>query len=529
MDVQFLKENADKHSSVFYVDSAKRDRTFFPTPSRYEVNFNEPFRNVFSIQVLDASIPRTHYNIDAHNNEFCFIIENMETTITLPIGDYADVDIIDETNRLLNGRIVMAFLSSPSDRRKQFIFRSIEPFQIKPFKTTLRSLLGFDEGNATVIDSQDDPEHFIRHELDNTTNSTTGGVNVPVTRSDIVLYQHFVANATGFVDSLRLQIRLNDIDIINVNEFILNARVMRGTTLVAKGSTTALRLQTSVVLSNWKSYESLQQGTAYYFVLNNSDVMYANYDITVDVVSSETQQLYFMQGVQMGSVEKLFVSENKINRYVLPDGNIDIEGSYFGITSNDLDITMSLAFNLTISEHMYSVVPPGIYNLLGDRYIVLRCPEIENHTMSSIRSFNTMNPDTDQTEIRQYETGIAKFKMSVVGFREERFDFNTLPPQEFHPIGKLTSLTFVFENQDGRLYDFKGVNHTLSLSVNFYKLQIKSFFNNINAIQQETREEFTEEQGGDDASPQRTSVQEHYDPQDQYDENWQPRFPNDGV
>jgi len=224
----------------------------------------------------------------------------------------------------------------------------------------------------------------------------------------------------------------------------------------------------------------------------------------------------------------LFVSENKINRYMLPDSTT-IEESYFGITANNLNVTMSLAFNLTISEHMYSVVPPGIYNLLGDRYIVLRCPEIENHTMSSIRSFNTTDPETDKTEIRQYETGIAKFKMSVVGFREERFDFNTLPPQEFHPIGKLTSLTLSFENQDGRLYDFKGVNHTLSLSVNFYKLKINSFLNNIHAIQQNTREESSEEQGGYDASPQRTFGQEYYDPQDQYDKNWQPSFPNDGV
>lgn len=527
MDIQFLKENGEKYSSVFYVDSAKRDRTFFPTPSRYEVTFNEPFRNVFSIQVLDASIPRTHYNVDAHNNEFCYIIGNTETIVTLPVGDYSDIEIIEEMNQRLNGRIVMQFLSSPSERRKQFIFRSIEPFKVKPFKTTLRSLLGFDQGNSTLIDSQNDPEYFIRHELDNINPSS--GVNVPTTRSDLVLYQHFVANATGFVDSLRLQIRLNDVDIINVNQFTLNARVMLGTTIMAEGSTTALALQTSVVITNWVSYESLHQGTAYYFVINTSDVTYANYDITVDVVSSETQQLYFVLGVQMGGdADVLFVPENKINRYKLPD-NTTIEERYFGITANDLDVTMSLAFNLTISEHMYSIVPPGIYNLLGDRYIVLRCPEIENHIMSSIKSFNTVNPDTDQTEVRQYETGIAKFKMSVVGFREERFDFNVIPPQEFHPIGKLTSLTFSFENQDGRLYDFKGVNHTLSLSVNFYTLKNNSFLNNINATRQKTREKHDEEQGGDGASPRRTLVQELYDSQDQYDQSWQSSFPFNGA
>jgi hypothetical protein len=293
-----------------------------------------------------------------------------------------------------------------------------------------------------------------------------------------------------------------------------------GTTLVAEGTTTALKLQTSVVIDNWVSNATLQQGVVYYFILNTSDVAYANYDITVDVVSSEIQQLYFVKGVQMeNDPDAVFVPENKINHYALADSTT-VEERYFGITANDLDVTMSLSFNLTISEHMHSIVPQGIYNLLGDRYIVLRCPEIENHIMSSIKSFNTVNSDTNQPEVRQYETGIAKFKMSVVGFREERFDFNILPPQEFHPIGKLTSLTFSFENQDGRLYDFKGVNHTLSLSVNFYKLKINSFLNIINAPRQETREESDEEQGGYDPSSQRTYVQELYDTQDQYDQGW---------
>ena len=529
MDVQHLKANGEKYSSVFYVDSAKRDRAFFASPSRYEVTFNEPFRNVFSIQVLDASIPRTHYNVDAYNNEFCYIIGTTETSLQLPVGDYTDVEIIDEMNQRLNGRIVMAFLSSPSERRKQFVFRSTDPFTIKPFKTTLRNLLGFDQGISTSIDSLNDPEYFIRHELDNINPSS--GFDVPVTQQELVFYQQFVANATGFVDSLRLQIKLNDVDLISVNDFTLNARVMLGTTVVAEGSTTALELQTSVVIEDWVSNAALQQGLVYYFILNTSDVTYANYDITVDVVSSEIQQLYVVKGVQVGNgPDTLFVPENKINHYALADGTT-VEERYFGITANDLDVTMSLAFNLTISEHMHSIVPPGIYNLLGDRYIVLRCPEIENHIMSSIKSFNTINPDTNQPEVRQYETGIAKFKMSVVGFREERFDFNILPPQEFHPIGKLTSLTFSFENQDGRLYDFKGVNHTLSLSVNFYKLKNNSFLNTIisNAPRQETREESDEEQGGYGASPQRTYVQELYDTQDQYDQSWQSPFSYDGA
>jgi hypothetical protein len=525
MDVQLLREKGEKYSSVFYVDSAKRDRTFYPTPSRYEVSFNEPFRNVFSIQVLDASIPRTHYNVDTHNNVFCYVTGDTEIAVYLPVGDYTDVEIIDEMNQRLNGRITMAFLSSPSDRRNQFIFRSTEPFKIKPFKSTLRDLLGFDQGNATIIESTNDPEHFIKHVIVDNINNTSG-VNVPVTKSNMVLYQQFVATATGYIDSIRLQMKLNDIDILNVNQFNLNVRIMRDTTLIATGTTTALALQTSVMITDWESFDTIQEGVSYYFVVNMSDAVYVNYELTVDVVSNERQQLFYALGVSMDFYPDVFfnAAENKINGYIVKD-NTSIEELYFGITTNDLDVSMSLAFNLTVSEHVHSIVPHGIYNLLGDRYIVLRCPEIENHIMSSLKSFNTVNPDTDQTEVRQYETGIAKFKMSVVGFREERFDFNILPPQEFHPIGKLTSLTFFFENQDGRLYDFKGVNHTLSLSVNYYQLKIYSFFNS-NASQQQPqeagREESSQEQSGDGASPRREDVPQLYDPQDQYDQNWQP-------
>jgi len=197
-----------------------------------------------------------------------------------------------------------------------------------------------------------------------------------------------------------------------------------------------------------------------------------NYDIVVDIVSNNTQQLYLKQGVTTDFDLASFLesTENTVNAYGSPQ---TVEERYFGITSNTVGVNMGIQCTLTTVQEVYSLVPPGIYNLLGDRYIVLRCKEIENHIMSSLKSFNGINPDTETFEEKQYETGIAKFKMSVVGFREERFDFNTLPPQEFHPIGKLSSLTFAFENQDGIPYDFKGVNHTITMSINYYKPILK--------------------------------------------------------
>jgi hypothetical protein len=222
-------------------------------------------------------------------------------------------------------------------------------------------------------------------------------------------------------------------------------------------------------VTDWTHFEDLRTAESYYLVLNVTNASaVVDYTARVDVVSGipGDVQLYTQSGASMSAFEESRLT--RVNEYT-HDGGDSIEQRYLGITSDDVGISMGLVMELTISKKRWSVTPPGIYNLLGDRYIILRCKEIENHVMSTIKSFNTFNAETDSMEEQQYETGIAKFKMSVVGFREERFDFNILPPQEFHPIGKLTSLTFSFENQDGNPYDFKGVNHTITLAINHYK------------------------------------------------------------
>jgi hypothetical protein len=49
-----------------------------------------------------------------------------------------------------------------------------------------------------------------------------------------------------------------------------------------------------------------------------------------------------------------------------------------------------------------------------------------------------------------------------------RFDFVNITRKPFHPIGKLAKLTLAFETKTGELYDFKGVDHVLLLSIRYY-------------------------------------------------------------
>lgn len=105
---------------------------------------------------------------------------------------------------------------------------------------------------------------------------------------------------------------------------------------------------------------------------------------------------------------------------------------------------------------LYEITTPGIVFFIGEKYIIIRSPEIEEHAFGSLAYNN-------------YNQGIAKFKVSGIGFNEERVELTKIPTREFHPIGKLSKITFRFETADGNPYDFKGLNHTITYLIKYYK------------------------------------------------------------
>ena len=104
------------------------------------------------------------------------------------------------------------------------------------------------------------------------------------------------------------------------------------------------------------------------------------------------------------------------------------------------------------ADGTHALVAPGIYSLVGDRYVLLRCAEVES-------------PRDAMSEA--YAPGIAKFTLGVVGYASSSLDYSTGGVREFHPIGRLSRLTLRFERPDGSLYNFRGVNHTLTFVVRF--------------------------------------------------------------
>ena len=74
-DIQYLKSNSFKQNYTFLIDSKDRDYIKNPHPNHYTIEFTTPFRNVFGLEVLDASVPRTMYNVDVNNNILYYYVE----------------------------------------------------------------------------------------------------------------------------------------------------------------------------------------------------------------------------------------------------------------------------------------------------------------------------------------------------------------------------------------------------------------------------------------------------------------------
>ena len=104
----------------------------------------------------------------------------------------------------------------------------------------------------------------------------------------------------------------------------------------------------------------------------------------------------------------------------------------------------------------YVVYAPGMMYILGNKYLLLRCPEIEAHLYRSLA-------------YTKYNMGLAKIRINSYGYNDEKTSFLKVPAREFHPIGKLSKITIRFETDTGVLYDFKGVNHNLVFAVYYYE------------------------------------------------------------
>ena len=98
-DIEHLYKNSLKESSIILVDSSKRDKDVYQSPNSYTIHFNDPFKYVYGVEILDSAVPRTMYIIDSNNDTLYFYTaSDGEVLIQIDRRDYTLDDLIAEIN-----------------------------------------------------------------------------------------------------------------------------------------------------------------------------------------------------------------------------------------------------------------------------------------------------------------------------------------------------------------------------------------------------------------------------------------------
>lgn len=526
-DIDYLRQHSIKQNYIFLIDSGDRDRVQFPIPSVYTITFDQPFLNVFGLQVIDADIPNASFNIDggnplySTNNTISFYIHDDSidistidpltyTLATIAPGNYTIQTLIaainSSTNPLLKMRlnndsdmpfetISIQTQTDPPETTNTLVFTCPYPFVIDMSQSTMAETLGFDLlTNANMNESSREPlqqrfttfmpklvqsdiykyhknqEYGMYHSVDLPPNIGLGNANMiydgptGITTNTVLDISNYVAQSFY----------------VPYNCYLTNVSAALGNrTGVVSGE-----IQWSLFANsnNFGSSSTLSPliypgipGTR--ITLSNVDeptygtikTQYIDGGYSPTISTSETTALfaYLTPGIywivlySQNSSNTLYYNDvplsggKSLNQFMLQSSD---SGYTYAAPLDDIGdgLQYNASLQITLQQEYHKLTAPGIYSLLGQRFMVLRCKEIEDHSTRSLA-------------YTKHNLGIAKFSMGVVGISQNRLDYSSVPLREFFPIGKLSKLSFQFETIDGKLYDFKGVNHTITFAVHYYE------------------------------------------------------------
>lgn len=496
-DVQFLKSHADEHEYVGIIDSAKRDKSKYPTPSEYMVTFNTPFTNVFNVEILDMFLPQSGFIVDGNNNTLFFRFLTSETSnedtdikllpsayesISLTPSNYTSDTLIEELNvqfakqARTSGRLIQVSpVSIPFSQTNKIFFDSDYLFEIEAGLSSASSVLGFGSV-AGSIRAEQLTEFVVSR------NVFFSGAVVHLESTNQVVTQSFmnVRKSLSFYQLIDVELA------VNLDSFVFYFEVQGN-----------LPSQSKFVV---KIYEvnNAYDGTPSNLIDNISDLVFQSWISDVhEVMVQKDGKGYLSHSIQnrasLGQAQQdeffQWTAKGK------EDGEILLAGRTYALTivdevSDDPNNCLKLVYDFVpnvkpntlfeINEDMneLTVLPkvnqqvsiqlivdvkrhrlnaPGVVNLFGERYIQLRCPELEQH-MHRSRAFETYNAGMALAiTSKDYATSVRQMV--------------TLPKREFHPIGKLQSFTFRFETFTGALYEFNGVDHVITMVIRYYRVQ----------------------------------------------------------
>jgi len=457
-DVDFMIENSDKESAVFFVDSALRNKLYFPHPSEYTVEFSEPVKNVYGIEILDAAMPVSMWNVDNHNNKLAF--SQVFTVDGVSNDDFvswfAELQYNTQFDHLFTGMWSSEIFVFNNKPNFESALASITTVSLSYNCLMLRNAVYKEDHSITLVDNDVTDMGYYVFEWQ--------GKKYKVLVTDALL--DVIKGRDGFYIG-------SDMTFVHyTTAYISDAAVA----LVIGNNTSPLYdvLISSVWFEIEKgNYDAVSMYNYMRTVMNNVAANKSTHKITptallpgLTVKYGQIQKQNVMKWVFEGKYAFFFDMKKSTCEEVLGFSTYAYEHQkdlYKKLHHHNND-QLFMSFTVANPDQFTSVdiptyqvlVPPGILNMLGARFILLRIPEVEDHMSMSLA-------------YGKYYPGVGLFKLAAGNeVTHLRFDFLNLIRKPFHPIGKLTKLTLRFEMKNNMPYDFKGVDHNLTFVIKYY-------------------------------------------------------------
>ena len=582
-DINYLKNNSIKQNYTFLIDSTDRDRDKFPNPNKYVVEFTVPFKNVIGMEIIDASIPRTMYNIDIENNLIYYYLGTNEEDNVIKNGvtekiacnlikyncSYIDSYTLLENSGYIelsnNINIYNIYANYVNTYGNETLIGGNEIGITYSFKVKAEAIYNNDysKDNTYCIFS------FGYYHLWNQTNTNYTAMTVNVLKKiegelyDIQFIigdgtiegdKNIIANVdlseevhicwTILENKWNIYISNNSLSLNIVQQFTVK-KTIKNVFYIKKyiGRSLSAPITLNKTGNNYKGYwndgakmyikdfkiynrelktneialcrnNTIIKGLTIWYKLYDNDNDTKNYGeneyinyidifnkISIDTgdytlktfllnyEEKEDSEIGFKKHSEPAELTNLIDIYSRLpfildmeRSTIYENLGFDLYNSINPLYINDryqyksiynTDRRMYKMFHSIINTKLTKVIDniefdkniitsPGIVYLIGNKYIVLKCPEIEEHLFGSL-------------SYSKYSLGLAKFRVDNVGINSERLAITKLPIREFHPIGKLSRISLRFETNKGLLYDFKGVNHNIVFAIYYYEPKQNKF------------------------------------------------------
>ena len=90
-DINIKNDSSDTIPAVLVVDSSQRDRAVYENPGRYRFQLIKQYRDVISMELIQANIPHSFYSINENNNKITVDDGTNIYTASITPGNYNSI------------------------------------------------------------------------------------------------------------------------------------------------------------------------------------------------------------------------------------------------------------------------------------------------------------------------------------------------------------------------------------------------------------------------------------------------------